>query len=60
LNSANAAKEFLNQSGQKVLGIVINGVNIKNESNNYLPESKKRQIKEDLVSSSLTKFTKEH
>ncbi|MBC1220172.1 polysaccharide biosynthesis tyrosine autokinase [Nostoc sp. UCD121] len=60
LNSANAAKEFLNQSGQKVLGIVINGVNIKNESNNYLPESKKREIKEDLVSSSLTKFTKEH
>ena len=53
-------KKFLNQSGQKVLGIVINGVNIKNESNNYLPESKKRQIKEDLVSSSLTKFTKEH
>ncbi|MEH2094915.1 lipopolysaccharide biosynthesis protein [Nostoc sp. 'Peltigera membranacea cyanobiont' 213] len=59
LNSANAAKEFLNQSGQKVLGIVINGVNIKNESNNYLPESKKRQIEQDLVSSSLTKFTKE-
>ncbi|MBN3909813.1 MAG: polysaccharide biosynthesis tyrosine autokinase [Nostoc sp. NMS1] len=60
LKSANAAKEFLNQSGQKVLGIVINGVNIKNESNNYLPESKKRQIEQDLVSSSLTKFTKDH
>lgn len=59
LNSANAAKEFLTQSGQKVLGIVINGVNIKNESNSYLPESKKRRIEEDLVSSSLTKFTKE-
>jgi polysaccharide biosynthesis transport protein len=59
LNSASSAKEFLNQSGQKVLGIVINGVNIKNESHNYLPESKKPQIEQDLVSSSLTKFYKE-
>ncbi|MEH2164000.1 MAG: polysaccharide biosynthesis tyrosine autokinase [Nostoc sp.] len=58
LNSANSAKEFLNQSGQKVLGIVINGVNIKNESHTYLPESKKPQIEQDLVSSSLTKFYK--
>jgi polysaccharide biosynthesis transport protein len=59
LNSANSAKEFLNQSGQKVLGIVINGVNIKNEFHNYLPESKKPQIEQDLVSSSLTKFSKD-
>ncbi|MEH2194598.1 MAG: polysaccharide biosynthesis tyrosine autokinase [Nostoc sp.] len=59
LNSANSAKEFLNQSGQKVLGIVINGVNIKNDSHNYLPQSKKPQIEQDLVSSSLTKFYKE-
>ncbi|MEH2035269.1 GumC family protein [Nostoc sp.] len=60
LNSANAAKEFLTQSGQKVLGIVINGVNTKNEPNNYFYDNKKRQIEQDLVSSSsLTKFRKE-
>lgn len=59
LNSANSAKEFLTQSGQKVLGIVINGVNTKNESNNYFYDTKKRQIEQDLVSSSLTKFRQE-
>ncbi|MEH2392428.1 MAG: polysaccharide biosynthesis tyrosine autokinase [Nostoc sp.] len=59
LNSANSAKEFLTQSGQKVLGIVINGVNIKNEPNNYFYDTKKRQIEQDLVSSSLTKFSRE-
>ncbi|MDZ8227003.1 polysaccharide biosynthesis tyrosine autokinase [Nostoc sp. ChiVER01] len=59
LNSANSAKEFLTQSGQKVLGIVINGVNTKNEPNNYFYDNKKQQIQQDLVSSSLTKFSKE-
>ncbi|MEH1848456.1 MAG: polysaccharide biosynthesis tyrosine autokinase [Nostoc sp.] len=59
LNSANSAKEFLTQSGQKVLGIVINDVNTKNEPNNYFYDTKKRQIEQDLVSSSLTKFSKE-
>ncbi|MEH1940644.1 MAG: polysaccharide biosynthesis tyrosine autokinase [Nostoc sp.] len=59
LNSASSAKEFLTQSGQKVLGIVINGVNTKNEPNNYFYGTKKRQIEQDLVSSSITKFTKE-
>lgn len=59
LNSANAAKEFLTQSGQKVLGIVINGVNTKNEPKNYFYDTKKRQIEQNLVSSSLTKFSKE-
>ena len=34
-NSANATKEFLTQSGQNVLGMVINGVNIKNEPDSY-------------------------
>ncbi len=34
-NSANSAKEFLTQSGQKVLGIVINGVNVKREPDSY-------------------------
>ncbi|BAZ53540.1 putative exopolysaccharide biosynthesis protein [Nostoc sp. NIES-4103] len=33
--SANAAKEFLKQSGQQVLGMVINGVNIKSEPDSY-------------------------
>jgi succinoglycan biosynthesis transport protein ExoP len=33
--SAHAAKEFLIQSGQKVLGMVINGVNVKNEPDSY-------------------------
>ncbi|MBF2005397.1 MAG: polysaccharide biosynthesis tyrosine autokinase [Chlorogloeopsis fritschii C42_A2020_084] len=33
--NANAAKEFLTQSGQKVLGMVINGVNVKNEPDSY-------------------------
>ncbi|MCL6752169.1 polysaccharide biosynthesis tyrosine autokinase [Nostoc sp. CCCryo 231-06] len=59
LNSANSAKEFLTQSGQKVLGIVINGVNTKNEPNNYFYDNKKQQIQQDLVSSSLTKYSKE-
>lgn len=59
LNSANSAKEFLTQSGQKVLGIVINGVNTKNEPNSYFYDNKKQQIQQDLVSSSLTKFSKE-
>ncbi|WP_416350926.1 GumC family protein [Rivularia sp. UHCC 0363] len=36
LDSANAAKEYLTQSNQKVLGIVINGLNVKNEPNSYL------------------------
>ncbi len=58
LNSANSAKEFLTQSGQKVLGIVINGVNTKNEPNNYFYDTKKRQIEQDLVSSSNDKLNK--
>lgn len=57
-DSANAAKEFLNQSGQKVLGIVINGVNIKNEPNGYIYSSKYRQLEADSLSSSLSKLSK--
>ncbi|MBU7583967.1 MAG: polysaccharide biosynthesis tyrosine autokinase [Nostoc sp. TH1S01] len=34
-SSGNAAKEFLKQSGQQVLGMVINGVNIKQEPDSY-------------------------
>ncbi|HEY9630760.1 MAG TPA: polysaccharide biosynthesis tyrosine autokinase [Coleofasciculaceae cyanobacterium] len=32
---ANAAKEFLAQSGQNILGMVINGVDVKNEPDSY-------------------------
>ncbi|QSJ15835.1 polysaccharide biosynthesis tyrosine autokinase [Nostoc sp. UHCC 0702] len=33
--SASAAKEFLKQSGQQVLGMVLNGVNVKSEPDSY-------------------------
>jgi polysaccharide biosynthesis transport protein len=33
--SANSAKEFIAQSGQKVLGMVINGVNVRDEPDSY-------------------------
>jgi polysaccharide biosynthesis transport protein len=33
--SANSTKEFIAQSGQKVLGMVINGVNVRNEPDSY-------------------------
>jgi Mrp family chromosome partitioning ATPase len=34
-SSANAAKDFLHQSGQNVLGMVVNGVNLKREPEGY-------------------------
>jgi polysaccharide biosynthesis transport protein len=39
--SANAAKEFLTQSGQTVLGMVINGVDAKNEPDSYFYYARK-------------------
>ncbi|MGB6297177.1 MAG: polysaccharide biosynthesis tyrosine autokinase [Rivularia sp. (in: cyanobacteria)] len=36
LDSANAAKDYLTQSNQKVLGIVINGVDLKSEPKSHL------------------------
>ena len=36
LDSAKAAKDYLTQSNQKVLGIVINGVDLKSEPKSYL------------------------
>ena len=36
-DKANFAKEILEQSGQNVLGIVLNGVNTQNESRTYYP-----------------------
>jgi capsular exopolysaccharide synthesis family protein len=38
--SANAAKELLEQSGQKVLGLVVNGVLIENEPDSYFHHAK--------------------
>lgn len=48
LDSAHAAKEFLTQSGQKVLGIVINGVNVKREPDSYFYYTK------DAIESAIT------
>jgi succinoglycan biosynthesis transport protein ExoP len=56
LNSANATKEFLTQSGQKVLGIVINGVNVKSEPDSYFYYSKERQIEQVSTSGGKTKI----
>ena len=36
LDSANAARDYLTQSNQKVLGMVINGVDLKSEPKSYL------------------------
>ncbi|MBH8573008.1 polysaccharide biosynthesis tyrosine autokinase [Nostocaceae cyanobacterium CENA369] len=57
LDSANSAKEFLTQSGQKVLGIVINGVNVKSEPDNYFYYTKRQQLEQSSVSGSLKKIT---
>jgi capsular exopolysaccharide synthesis family protein len=38
--SANAAKELLEQSGQKVLGLVVNGVIVENEPDSYFHHAK--------------------
>ncbi|AFY32535.1 polysaccharide biosynthesis tyrosine autokinase [Calothrix sp. PCC 7507] len=47
--SASAAKEFLDQSGQQVLGMVINGVNVKLEPDSYFYYSKE-SIEQDAPS----------
>jgi polysaccharide biosynthesis transport protein len=47
-SSANAAKEFLVQSGQNVLGMVINGVNVKREPDSYF-YYKKDSIESDTA-----------
>jgi Mrp family chromosome partitioning ATPase len=57
-DSANAAKEFLTQSGQKVLGIVINGVNIKNEPNGYIYSYKEPQLESKSLTGNLMKISK--
>ncbi|MDF5711731.1 MAG: polysaccharide biosynthesis tyrosine autokinase [Nostoc sp. S4] len=52
-DTANAAKEFLRQSGQQVLGMVINGVNIKREPDSYFYYSKE-SVESNLSRKSLT------
>jgi len=42
--SASAAKEFLTQSGQQVLGMVINGVNVKHEPDSYFYYTKEPNV----------------
>lgn len=46
-NTANAAKDFLKQSEQQVLGMVINGVNIKREPDSYFYYSRE-SVESDL------------
>ena len=49
--NAKAAKEFLARSSQNVLGLVANGVKIKNESDSYFYYTKERyHAKQDSVS----------
>jgi capsular exopolysaccharide synthesis family protein len=48
--SATAAKEFLVQSGQKVLGLVINGVRVGNEPDSYFHHAKS-YYQEDFTTS---------
>jgi capsular exopolysaccharide synthesis family protein len=45
--SAKAAKEFLSRSGQNVLGLVANGVIIKNEPDSYFYYTKEDSTKQD-------------
>jgi Mrp family chromosome partitioning ATPase len=48
--SAKAAKEFLARSGQKVLGLVTNGVIVKNEPDSYFYYTKEQYKEQDSVS----------
>jgi len=48
--SAKAAKEFLARSGQNVLGLVANGVIIKNEPDSYFYYTKEDYTKQDSAS----------
>lgn len=49
-SNAKAAKEFLTRSGQNVLGLVANGVIIKNEPNSYFYYKKENYAKLDSAS----------
>jgi succinoglycan biosynthesis transport protein ExoP len=49
-SSANAAKDYLKQSGQHVLGMVINGVNVKQEPDSYFYYSQRNALEYGSVS----------
>ncbi len=42
-----AAREFLKQSGQKVLGMVVNGINVRSEPDSYFYYTRK-QSQDDM------------
>ena len=46
--SATASKEFLVRSGQKVLGLVVNGVSVEGEPDSYFHHAK-TYYKEELI-----------
>jgi Mrp family chromosome partitioning ATPase len=46
--SAAAAKESLERSGQNVLGLVVNGVNLENESDSYFYYAKEEFAEETI------------
>jgi Mrp family chromosome partitioning ATPase len=50
--SAAAAKEFLAQSGQEILGLVVNGVRVENEPDSYFHHAK-TYYTEELTASKL-------
>ncbi|MBD1913273.1 MULTISPECIES: polysaccharide biosynthesis tyrosine autokinase [unclassified Leptolyngbya] len=49
--SAKATKDFLEQSGQDVLGIVVNGVDVRNEPDSYFYYSREYQGQRSLPAS---------
>jgi capsular exopolysaccharide synthesis family protein len=53
--SAAASKGFLVQSNQKVLGLVVNGVNVQNEPDSYFHHAK-TYYKEELTTSKVPKL----
>ncbi|HEY9300260.1 MAG TPA: polysaccharide biosynthesis tyrosine autokinase, partial [Phormidium sp.] len=55
--SASASKGFLVQSGQNVLGIVVNGIVVENEPDSYFHHAK--SYSEDLTSTKITLSKKE-
>lgn len=50
-NTANGAKEFIKQSGQNVLGMVINAVNVKQEPDSFYYSYDRGSVKNGSVSS---------
>jgi len=59
--SAASAKEFLKQSGQNVLGQVVNGVNSENQPYSYYyAKNTSRKILQQIKRLRLTKTTANH